>query len=916
MRASACAHSKHAANKRDTANRGSALGLAGHPYAFWRRDPSIRKAWTSSPRRRDNLKGHFSAVVAALLALSVGGGEGSAQAAGTTSPSSRSESHHAAAAVHPRPAHHIRAARRADWSAGPVAFWSGYSQPGGSLRVREVQRALRELDYRPGPVDGLFGPLTERAVIRFQRAEALEPDGIVGPHTLRRLRIRVDRDRPTTSSPKSRSRSPDRPTVAPTPETRPAPAPTPTTAEPADPGPDRGVLVLVALLGLLATFLGLLLFASALLARHGRSAKGQPAYAVPPLALPTRPAPHTALRSGRSRNRDRRSGSRLGDLLLATGALSRRDLSAALDEQKRSGGRLGEILAASGTVPVATVTQALARQLRMDTLRRDDKPVPLLDAEDARAWRAVALSGWRRDSRAVAVALADPNPDLLARLEETLGRPVEPRLCDEATLDELLRCVYAHADAAAATRVLREEAPELSAYRTRLSRPQMLLAAILAFVAATGILANLKLTAIVFVALSTAVFVLCTGFRLYAAWKGFGPGATINPGDEDLAAIDQRSLPVYTILLPLYKEKPSTIRALFEALSAIDYPKHKLDGLLLIEDDDAQTRAAIEAVGRPAWIRPLPLPPGVPRTKPRAMCIGLRYAKGTLVTVYDAEDRPDPAQLKKAVWGFERVDGSVACMQAKLGYYNPRQNLLTRWFTLEYDAWFNIFLPGLHRAGAPIPLGGTSNHFSRPALDVCLGWDPYNVTEDADLGLRFARLGLKTAMLESTTDEEANSRVPNWLRQRSRWSKGYMQTMLVHTRRPRTLVRELGTKATAASLLTVGGGVVSALLAPIFWLLLALWIYSQPDWIAMLFPGPIFYVASLSLVAGNFLLVLLSLGAAVGRGHDDLSPHALLIPCYWVLMSVATYVALVELLLRPSHWHKTEHGLHFAEEPT
>jgi glycosyltransferase XagB len=757
--------------------------------------------------------------------------------------------------------------------------------------------------------------------LRFQRAVALEPDGIVGPRTLRRLRVRADRDRPPAGPPNSRSRSRDRPNVAPSRKTRPAPAPATAPAEPAESGPDRGVTVLVALLALLTVFLGLLLFAGLLLARQGRLPKRRPAPAtrapVLPAALPAgRAVPRADSRSGSSRNRSRPSRPSLAKLLLDAGALSRNDLSAALDERKRSGGRLGEILVASGTVPVATVTQALARQLRMDTLGRDDKPVPLLDAEDARAWRAVALSGRRRDSRAVAVAVADPNPDLLAWLEESLGRPVEPKLCDEATLDELLRCVYADVDAEAATRVLREEAPELSAYRTRLSRPQMLVAGVLGFVVAIGIFANLKLTAIVFVALSTAVFVLCTGFRLYAAWKGSGPGATIDPRDQDLAAMDQRFLPVYTILLPLYREKPSTVRALFEALSAIDYPKHKLDGLLLIEDDDAQTRAAIEAVGRPPWIRPLPLPPGVPRTKPRAMCIGLRYAKGALVTVYDAEDRPDRAQLKKAVWAFERVDDSVACLQAKLGYYNPRQNLLTRWFTLEYDAWFNIFLPGLHRIGAPIPLGGTSNHFRRPALDTCLGWDPYNVTEDADLGLRFARLGLKTAMLESTTDEEANSRVPNWLRQRSRWSKGFMQTMLVHTRRPRTLVRELGTKATAASLLTVGGGVVTALLAPIFWLLLALWIYRQPDWIAMLFPGPIFYVASLSLVAGNFLLVLLSLGAAVSRGHDDLSPHALLTPCYWALMSVATYVALVELLLRPSHWHKTEHGLHFAEEPT
>jgi cellulose synthase/poly-beta-1,6-N-acetylglucosamine synthase-like glycosyltransferase len=420
----------------------------------------------------------------------------------------------------------------------------------------------------------------------------------------------------------------------------------------------------------------------------------------------------------------------------------------------------------------------------------------------------------------------------------------------------------------------------------------------------------------VLVGCATAYFVASTGFRFYAAWRGSRPGATIDPSDEDLMTLDARSLPVYTILLPLYKEKPATVRALFGALSRMDYPKHKLDGLLLIEADDDHTRRAIEEVGRPAWMRVLPLPPGTPRTKPRAMGIGLRYAKGSLLTVYDAEDKPDPTQLKKAVWGFRAADESLACLQAKLGYYNPRQNLLTRWFTLEYDAWFNIILPGLHRIGAPIPLGGTSNHFRRPALDACLGWDPYNVTEDADLGLRFARLGLATAMLESTTEEEANSRLANWLRQRSRWSKGYMQTALVHTRRPVKLVRELGPKATVFFLLTVGGAVLTALLAPIFWLLLLSWVWVQPGWVAAMFPGPIYYAASVSLLLGNFLLVFLSLCAAVTRGHDDLAPHALLTPLYWALMSAATYVALVELFVRPSHWHKTEHGLHLAEEPT
>ena len=356
--------------------------------------------------------------------------------------------------------------------------------------------------------------------------------------------------------------------------------------------------------------------------------------------------------------------------------------------------------------------------------------------------------------------MADPTDELVERVARRLERPVERRLCDEATLDGLLQTAYGASDAEEVTRALREDAPELSAYRRALSGAQIAIACMIGFLLVLGVLVDVGFTARVLVTMATAFFVSNTGFRLYAAWKGSRPGATIDPSPAQLMALDERELPLYTVLLPLYKEKPATVRALFDALSRMDYPKHKLDALLLIEADDAHTRGAVEQVGLPPWMRVLRLPPGTPRTKPRAMGIGLRYAKGALVTVYDAEDKPDPAQLKKAVWGFQRAEASVACLQAKLGYYNPRQNLLTRWFTLEYDGWFNIFLPGLHRIGAPIPLGGTSNHFRREALEECLGWDPYNVTEDADLGLRFARLGRTTTMLESTTGEEANSQVP------------------------------------------------------------------------------------------------------------------------------------------------------------
>jgi glycosyltransferase XagB len=840
----------------------------------------------------------FSPVIAALVALTMAGSSEAATTIAGTAPFSRSAT--------------------VDWSAGAVARWTGYSRSGGSLRVREVQRRLRTHDYRPGPVDGLFGPRTERAVVRFQRAEALPQDGIVGPRTLRRLRVRAADQRAATRSPRSGAPSTDSPTAAPAPAPRAAPAleskTPPAPAEPEAGGGSAGVVLLVALVALIVLYL-LLLAVLALASAVGRRPAAAAAGEL--LALTAGPPIEPVAEEAQGEQRAQ-PGYRLGDMLRQTGAVSRKDLDTALQVQERSGGRLGEILSAYGVVPVDALTHALARRLRIRAIEDGDSPIPLLAAADARAWRAVAIeavsSGSLQDG-AVPVAMADPADELVERIARKLARPVEPRLCDEATLDDLLQTVYGDRDADEVVRALREDAPDLSAYRRGLSGAQTAIACTIGSLLVIGMFVDVGFTARVLVSMATAFFVSSTGFRLYAAWKGSRPGATIDPAAAQLAEMDERELPLYTVLLPLYKEKPATVRALFNSLSCIDYPKHKLDAMLLIEADDAHTRAAIKQVGRPPWMRVLQLPPGTPRTKPRAMGIGLRYAKGTLVAVYDAEDKPDPAQLKKAVWGFHRTDPSVACLQAKLGYYNPRQNLLTRWFTLEYDGWFNIFLPGLHRIGAPIPLGGTSNHFRRDALEQCLGWDPYNVTEDADLGLRFARLGLTTTMLESTTGEEANSQVVNWLRQRSRWSKGYMQTVLVHTRRPWRLLRELGVKGTTVFLLTIGGAFVTALLAPVFWILLLLWGFFQPEWIAALFPGPVYYAASVSLVAGNFALVFLSLGAAVSRGHDDLAPHALLIPCYWALMSAAAYLALIELFVRPYHWHKTEHGLHVAEEP-
>ena len=119
--------------------------------------------------------------------------------------------------------------------------------------------------------------------------------------------------------------------------------------------------------------------------------------------------------------------------------------------------------------------------------------------------------------------------------------------------------------------------------------------------------------------------------------------------------------------------------------------------------------------------------------------------------------------------------GQLGCRQARLNIYNSRTSWLTRQFTIEYTALFDCILPTLERFELPVPLGGTSNHFRRDVLDAVVGWDPYNVHEDADPGIRLARAGWHVGILGSTTWEEAPPTFRIWLGQRKRWLKGWMR---------------------------------------------------------------------------------------------------------------------------------------------
>ncbi|WP_199537413.1 glycosyltransferase family 2 protein [Spongiactinospora gelatinilytica] len=447
--------------------------------------------------------------------------------------------------------------------------------------------------------------------------------------------------------------------------------------------------------------------------------------------------------------------------------------------------------------------------------------------------------------------------------------------------------------------------------RVTLSRGQRVALGVLAGGLVLAVLLNAGMAVVTAAVVAASVlYVAGIGVKLFLIF-GSGEARVLHvaelPPDE--------ALPRYTVLVPLHREG-RVLPALLGHLAALNYPADRLQILLLVEEDDEEMAAALPGVLPPACTV-VPIPAGGPRTKPKACNVGLGMATGEFCVIYDAEDRPDPDQLRKAVAVFRGSPRWMVCVQAELQYWNPWTNWLTRCFAAEYAVNFSLFLRGLDRYRLPIPLGGTSNHFRVDALRDLGGWDPYNVTEDADLGIRIARRGWSVRIMDSVTEEEANSRLGNWLRQRSRWIKGYLQTWLVHMRSPGALRRELGWRGFWSFQFTVGFAALAPLLNPVFWVLTAIYLAAGPRPIEALFCAPALYAGTIAMIAGNLLLVLAHMAGCMERGLYGAVRTMLVVPLYWVLMSAAAFRALVQLMRRSRrhHWELTEHGLVPAPEP-
>jgi glycosyltransferase XagB len=495
------------------------------------------------------------------------------------------------------------------------------------------------------------------------------------------------------------------------------------------------------------------------------------------------------------------------------------------------------------------------------------------------------------------------------RQNETLTHSV-PLVVTPVETDSATTLTSQEADALAySVRGLLEHQPLMSA-ATTFSRGQLVGMVVGTAVVATALVLAPRQTGVGLVAVAMVLYLSNMLDRVLLFSRGVAHAPEIKITDAEAESVADDDLPMYTVFVPAFQE-PEVVTRLMNSLGALDYPDDKLDVQLLLEADDTQTVQLAQEGIRNGLLRAniVLVPAAEPRTKPKACNYGLQFARGELATIYDAEDLPEPLQLRRAAVAFQRLPENVVCIQAKLGYHNDRQNLLTRWFTSEYDQWFGYSLPGLMMSKAPIPLGGTSNHIRCDVLKELGGWDPFNVTEDADLGIRLARHGYRTAVLESRTLEEANSDPINWLRQRSRWYKGYLQTFLVHMRQPRRLWKELGTTGLLRFASLTAGTPVISMINLVFWGLALAWELGEPGFIRMLFPPFLFYPAMMSLIFGNSAMIYCGLVAARVDKNPRLLGACLLVPAYWVLMSVAAVKAFVQLFFQPSYWEKTVHGL-------
>jgi cellulose synthase/poly-beta-1,6-N-acetylglucosamine synthase-like glycosyltransferase len=400
------------------------------------------------------------------------------------------------------------------------------------------------------------------------------------------------------------------------------------------------------------------------------------------------------------------------------------------------------------------------------------------------------------------------------------------------------------------------------------------------------------------------LFAVLGGFHIWCILPVKLPHAPVSK------IIPDADLPVYSVLVPLRRES-KILEQTLAGLRALDYPPTKLDIKLILEADDDATRKAIDDTRLPAHMEAIVVPKLVPQTKPMAMSYTLPFARGELLAVYDAENIPAADQLRRIAGAFALAPKTIACLQTQLGFYNRNENWLTRHGAIEYAFAFMLMFPRFAKFGAPILFAGSSTHYRMQALRQVGGFDPHNVARDSGLSLRFARFGFRTAMYPSLTREEAVTRLGDWLAQRIRWTRGAVQTMIVNSRSPFLMSRELGARNLLMTQIVTSVSLVAALAHPIF----LFWGASSVALVLLDLPTPgrlwLFLQGLYAIVAvfAYLAATAAAIRACLFLGRGAWIATIVTLPLYWLLISAVSWIAVVHYFAGVTRWAKTPHGL-------
>ncbi|MEO0391165.1 MAG: glycosyltransferase, partial [Pseudomonadota bacterium] len=600
--------------------------------------------------------------------------------------------------------------------------------------------------------------------------------------------------------------------------------------------------------------------------------------------------------------------------MVRDGLISRETMLGALSKQRKVQSRLGEILVAEGALRREDLVTALGRQHNVRSVDLNETPpkAEMSGALSADVCVTYGVVPWKWVDRTMLVATSRPDRFKHVRKAAGIGDVhILPVIADPIAIRQQIGRLYAKPLAAKALVCVPEEDSCRSMGFAPLRR-MALAACVFGLLIAAMILAP-AWTVTVGVLFCMATMTLACGLKLLALLAPIFPKQGNDPLVE-LTPAPPITMPRVSVLVPLYNE-PRVVVPLIERLSHLTYPKSLLEIVLVLEAKDTATREALDQADLPAWFNVIEVPDdGAVTTKPRAMNYALDFCTGSIIGVWDAEDAPEADQIEKVVMQFAEAPDNVACLQGILDYYNPRANWIARCFTIEYAAWWRVMIPGMARLGLVLPLGGTTLFFRRRILEQLGRWDAHNVTEDADLGVRLARHGYRTELLHSVTFEEANCRPWRWVRQRSRWLKGFLITWMVHMRRPAELVRQLGFWRVLGLQTVLFVTFVQFAAGPLLW---SLWFLSFAiDHPVMHTMGNTFVTGMIVFfIAAEVLNLILHSIAVTAEERRHLLLWTLTMPFYFLVGALAAYKALWELVRAPFFWDKTEHGLALPQQP-